>query len=207
MRNIMIRSQPNGEIDYDDLRETLRIRRDVAPIIFANIGTTMKEARDDVGIIRSILDDLAIEEALYPREAACVAALPLVAPAAAWDFDDGQTALPYPVTSSCITYSHVASCSHRALDRHRSRGGLHRQPGHHDIRLTQWPYRWCCGMPFAPWARTVSGAASTRRSVACYAESDYVKSAWPRGAIRAVTVVFAPAPAIAKSGNWPPVMA
>ena len=48
MRHIMIRSQPNGEIDYDDLRETLRIRRDAPPIIFANIGTTMKEARDDI---------------------------------------------------------------------------------------------------------------------------------------------------------------
>ena len=44
MRHIMIRSQPNGEIDYDDLRETVRIRRDVPPIVFANIGTTMKES-------------------------------------------------------------------------------------------------------------------------------------------------------------------
>ena len=61
MRHIMIRSQPNGEMDYDDLRETLRIRRDAPPVIFANIGTTMKEARDDIGVIRSILDDLAIE--------------------------------------------------------------------------------------------------------------------------------------------------
>ena len=57
MRHIMIRSQPNGEIDYDDLRETLRIRRDVPPIIFANIGTTMKEACDDVAVIQSILDE------------------------------------------------------------------------------------------------------------------------------------------------------
>ena len=34
MRHIMIRAQPNGEIDYEDLRETLRIRRDAPPIIY-----------------------------------------------------------------------------------------------------------------------------------------------------------------------------
>jgi histidine decarboxylase len=30
-RNIMIKSQPDGQMDYDDLRETLRIHRDVTP--------------------------------------------------------------------------------------------------------------------------------------------------------------------------------
>ncbi|MDE2803255.1 MAG: pyridoxal-dependent decarboxylase, partial [Chloroflexota bacterium] len=42
VRNIMIKSQPNGEIDYDDLYETVRINRDVPVIFMANIGTTMK---------------------------------------------------------------------------------------------------------------------------------------------------------------------
>jgi histidine decarboxylase len=59
-RNIMIKSLPSGEIDYQDLRETLRIHRDVPPIIFANIGTTMKGAIDDIAKIRGILEDLAI---------------------------------------------------------------------------------------------------------------------------------------------------
>ena len=40
-RNIMIKSQDNGEIDYDDLHETIRINRDTPVIIMANIGTTM----------------------------------------------------------------------------------------------------------------------------------------------------------------------
>ena len=52
VRNIMIRSQDNGEIDYDDLHETIRINRDVPAIVMANIGTTMKGAIDDVSRIR-----------------------------------------------------------------------------------------------------------------------------------------------------------
>jgi histidine decarboxylase len=90
MRHIMIRSQSNGEMDYEDLRETLKIRRDAPPIIFANIGTTMKEARDDIGRIREILDDLAIEN----RYIHCDAALSggyaaFLDPPPAWDFEDG----------------------------------------------------------------------------------------------------------------------
>ena len=94
MRHIMIRSQPNGEMDYDDLRETLKIRRDAPPIIFANIGTTMKEARDDIGKIRSILDELAIEN----RYIHCDAALSggyaaFLEPPPAWDFKDGADSI------------------------------------------------------------------------------------------------------------------
>lgn len=62
MRHIMIKSQPNGEIDYDDLRETIRIKRDVPPIIFANIGTTMTEAVDNVQTIQQMLRQLAVPE-------------------------------------------------------------------------------------------------------------------------------------------------
>ncbi len=43
-RNIMIKSLDNGEVDYDDLYETIRINRDVPVIFMANIGTTMKGA-------------------------------------------------------------------------------------------------------------------------------------------------------------------
>jgi histidine decarboxylase len=94
MRHIMIRSQPNGEMDYDDLRETLKIRRDAPPVIFANIGTTMKEARDDIGVIRGILDDLAIEN----RYIHCDAALSggyaaFLDPPPAWNFEDGADSI------------------------------------------------------------------------------------------------------------------
>jgi histidine decarboxylase len=94
MRNIMIRSQPSGEIDYNDLRETIRIRRDVAPIVFANIGTTMKEARDDVGTIRTILDDLAIEKRYIHSDAAlCGGYAAYLDPRPSWDFADGADSI------------------------------------------------------------------------------------------------------------------
>jgi histidine decarboxylase len=94
MRHIMIRAQPNGEIDYEDLRETLRIRRDAPPIIFANIGTTMKEGRDDIGRIRSILDELAIESRYIHCDAAlCGGYAAFLDPPPAWNFEDGADSI------------------------------------------------------------------------------------------------------------------
>jgi histidine decarboxylase len=94
MRHIMIRSQPNGEMDYEDLRETLKIRRDAPPIIFANVGTTMKEARDDIVVIRSILDDLAIEKRYIHCDAAlCGGYAAFLDPPPAWDFEDGADSI------------------------------------------------------------------------------------------------------------------
>ena len=61
-RNIMIKSQDSGEIDYDDLRESIRINRDVPVIFMANIGSTVKGAIDDVSRVREIFDDLAITQ-------------------------------------------------------------------------------------------------------------------------------------------------
>ncbi|MFN0076851.1 MAG: histidine decarboxylase [Prosthecobacter sp.] len=89
-RNIMIKSQPDGQMDYDDLRETLRIHRDVPPIIFANIGSTMKGAVDDLAQIRAILDDLAIANAYIHADAALSGMiLPFVDAPQAWNFADG----------------------------------------------------------------------------------------------------------------------
>jgi histidine decarboxylase len=62
VKNIMIRSLDNGEIDYHDLRETIRIKRDIVPIVVANIGTTMKGAVDNVEKIHAILEEFAIQD-------------------------------------------------------------------------------------------------------------------------------------------------
>lgn len=59
-RSIMIRGRSDGEIDYDDLYETLKLRRDVPPILLVNVGTTMHGAIDDLPRLRAILKDLAI---------------------------------------------------------------------------------------------------------------------------------------------------
>jgi len=56
-----IKSQPCGEIDYQALQHEL-IQQKKTPIIFANIGTTMKGAVDDVIRIKEILSDLNIKE-------------------------------------------------------------------------------------------------------------------------------------------------
>ncbi len=93
-RNIMLKSQPNGELDYADLRETLRIHRDVPPIIFANIGTTMKGAMDNLATIRAVLDDLAITNAYVHADAALAGMiLPFVEKPQPWDFAAGADSI------------------------------------------------------------------------------------------------------------------
>ena len=89
-RNIMIKSQPNGEIDYDDLYETIRINRDVPVIFMANIGTTMKGAIDDVNRVRDILDDLAVSNFYIHADAALSGMiLPFVDDPQPYGFDSG----------------------------------------------------------------------------------------------------------------------
>ena len=93
-RNIMIKSQPNGELDYQDLKETLRLHRDVPPIIFANIGTTMKGAVDDLARIRETIEDLAIARYYIHADAALSGLiLPFVADPQPFDFADGAHSL------------------------------------------------------------------------------------------------------------------
>ena len=94
MRNIMIKSQDNGEIDYDDLRETIRINRHVPVIFLANIGTTMKGAVDDLRRVRSILDDLAITQSYIHSDAALSGMiLPFVPDPQPFGFDEGAYSL------------------------------------------------------------------------------------------------------------------
>lgn len=94
MPNIMIRSQPSGEIDYDDLRETIRIHRQIPPIIMANIGTTMKEAIDDIPRIRNMMRDMAIPRHYIHCDAALDGMiLPFVEDAPTWDFAAGTDSL------------------------------------------------------------------------------------------------------------------
>ena len=90
LRNIMIKSQDNGEIDYEDLYETIRINRDSPVIFIANIGTTMKGAVDDVGRVRKILDDLVITNFYIHADAALSGmVLPFVDEPQPYGFDAG----------------------------------------------------------------------------------------------------------------------
>lgn len=89
-RNIMIKSQSNGELDYQDLAETIRIHRDVPPIIFANIGTTMTGAVDSLDKIQRIMRDLAISHYYIHADAALSGMiLPFVEQPQPFDFAAG----------------------------------------------------------------------------------------------------------------------
>ena len=90
VRNIMIKSRDDGEIDYEDLRETIRIHRDAPVIFMANIGSTMKGAVDDVRKVRGILDDLAVTNAYIHADAALSGMiLPFVEEPQPYGFDAG----------------------------------------------------------------------------------------------------------------------
>ncbi len=60
MPSIKLKSEPNGEMSYQDLQDKLFSRKET-PIILANIGTTMKGAVDDVVRIKEILTDLKMK--------------------------------------------------------------------------------------------------------------------------------------------------
>ena len=90
MRNIMIKSQENGELDYDDLHETVRIHRDTPVIVMANIGTTMKGAIDDLTRVKAIFEDLAITNHYVHADAALSGLiLPFVDDPQPYGFDEG----------------------------------------------------------------------------------------------------------------------
>ena len=90
MRQVMIRSQDNGEIEYEDLYETMRVYRDAPVIIMANIGATMKGAVDDLDKVRGILGDLAITKSYIHADAALSGMiLPFVEDPQPYGFDAG----------------------------------------------------------------------------------------------------------------------
>ena len=94
MRHIMIKSQPNGEIDYEDLYETLKIHRDVPAIIFANIGTTMKEGKDDIIKIQHILRELRINDKyIHADGALCGSFAMFMEPRPNFNFADGADSI------------------------------------------------------------------------------------------------------------------
>ena len=90
MEHIMIKSCPNGEMDYKDLYEMMSTWRSAPPIIFANMGTTMKEGFDDVCKIKKVLKELAIPEYYIHVDAALGGmTLPFMDNAPKFDFTTG----------------------------------------------------------------------------------------------------------------------
>jgi len=94
MPSIVIRTQSNGEIDYEDLNHTIKLNRHLPVIIVANIGTTITEAKDDIIRIKSIFKENAITASYIHCDAAltgCYA--PFLDPKPPFDFQDGADSI------------------------------------------------------------------------------------------------------------------
>lgn len=90
LKNIVVRSQPNGEMDYNDLESLLKLHRDKPAIFFLNVGTTMTEAVDNLDIIKELIEKYAIKDYYIHCDAAflgCIA--PFVNPKPKFDFSEG----------------------------------------------------------------------------------------------------------------------
>jgi histidine decarboxylase len=94
MPSIVIRAQASGEIDYEDLNNTIKLNRHLPVIIMANIGTTMTEAKDDVSKIKAILKENAISASYIHCDAALAGSYaPFLKPKPSFDFQDGADSI------------------------------------------------------------------------------------------------------------------
>nr|AAA25071.1 histidine decarboxylase [Raoultella planticola] len=65
IKSTLVESQPNGEMDYADLIKKIKADNEKHPIIFANIGTTVRGAIDNIAIIQQSISELGIERKDY----------------------------------------------------------------------------------------------------------------------------------------------
>ncbi len=94
MDKIVIRSQPSGEMNYEDLEEILSQHRHRPAIVFANIGTTMTEAKDNVATIKSVVKKMAIRQYYIHSDAALAGVYTaLLEPHHPFDFVDGADSI------------------------------------------------------------------------------------------------------------------
>ena len=92
--SITIRAQANGEIDYQDLENTLQFNRHKPAIILTTFGTTMMEAKDDVSKIKGLLKKLAIQDHYIHCDAALSGCYgPFIEPRIPFDFQDGADSI------------------------------------------------------------------------------------------------------------------
>ncbi len=68
--SIAIKSQTNGEMDYEDFERMIELHRNTPVIVVANIGTTMKEACDDIRKIKKTITRSAIQHYYIHSDAA-----------------------------------------------------------------------------------------------------------------------------------------
>ncbi len=92
--SITIRAQENGELDYEDLENTLQLNRDKPAIVLTTFGTTMTEAKDDVSRVKGILKKLAIQSHYIHCDAALSGSYgQFIKPRIPFDFQDGADSI------------------------------------------------------------------------------------------------------------------
>lgn len=92
--SIVIRSQENGEVDYADFENTVKMNRHKPAIVLTTFGTTMKEAKDDVSKIKEILKGLAIQDHYIHCDAALSGSYgAFMEPRIPFDFKDGADSI------------------------------------------------------------------------------------------------------------------
>ncbi|KIP17071.1 MULTISPECIES: histidine decarboxylase [Burkholderia] len=94
MESVSVRSDQYGVMDYDDLLAKSRLNADRPAIVVANIGTTMKEGKDDIARIRETLRESGIRDVYVHCDAAlCGPFAPFLDPKPAFDFADGADSI------------------------------------------------------------------------------------------------------------------
>lgn len=92
--SIVIRSQENGEIDYEDFENTVRMNRHKPAIVLATFGTTMHEAKDDISRLKGILKKLAIQDHYIHCDGALAGTFgAFIEPRLPFDFKDGADSI------------------------------------------------------------------------------------------------------------------
>lgn len=92
--SIVIRSQKNGEMDYEDFENTVRMNRHKPVIVLANFGTTMREAKDDVSKIKNILKEMAVHDHYIHCDGALAGTFgAFIEPRIPFDFKDGADSI------------------------------------------------------------------------------------------------------------------
>lgn len=92
IKSSLVESQPNGEMDYDDLINKIKRDSEGHPIIFANIGTTVRGAIDNITEIQQRISDLGIKRDDYYLHADAALSgmiLPFVSDPQPFNFADG----------------------------------------------------------------------------------------------------------------------
>ncbi|RWR03353.1 histidine decarboxylase [[Pantoea] beijingensis] len=92
IKSSVVESQPNGEMDYGDLQQKIKRDGEKHPIIFANIGTTVRGAIDNITTIQALIKDLGIKREDYYLHADAALSgmiLPFVNDPQPFNFADG----------------------------------------------------------------------------------------------------------------------